>query len=90
MIDGGVPRVLKSGPRKGRSTWKGQPTTRVVVTAAEVAAEEERYEAVTGKCRRCAGSKVHMVSSSVEHGIRYGRCWRCKGTGLPVVGPMAG
>lgn len=86
IVTGGVPRVLKSGPRKGAKAWDRKAATEVVVTRAEVAAEEAAYEAATGKCRRCAGSKVHMTASSTERGVTYSRCWRCKGTGLPIAG----
>ena len=84
IVTGGVPRLLKTGPRKGYPIWDRKAATEVVVTRAEVDAAEAAYEAKTGRCRRCAGSKVHMTKASVEHGVTYSTCWRCKGTGQPT------
>lgn len=39
VVEGGVPRVVMSGPSKGQMTLKGQPTTKVIVTRAELDAE---------------------------------------------------
>lgn len=87
MLEGGVPRKLKTGKRKGQVTWKGQPTTRVVVTRAELIAEMQAYETTTGKCRECAGAKRVCRSVSVNDDKTvtrtYGDCRRCKGTGSP-------
>lgn len=84
ILEGGVPRILKSGPRKGQKTWDRKAATEVAVTRAEADAEAVAYEARTGKCRRCAGSKVHMTESSIDTGVTYSTCWRCKGTGEPI------
>lgn len=84
LLMGGVPRILKSGPRKGTETWDGVKLTEVIVTRAEVNAATLAYEAETGRCRRCAGSKVHMTASCVTRGITYSTCWHCGGTGKPV------
>lgn len=84
LVVGGVPRVLKSGPRKGQETWDSKSTTEIAVTRAEAEAEAAAYEATTGKCRRCAGSKVHMTASSTTRGVTYSKCWQCGGTGKPT------
>lgn len=83
IVTGGVPHVLKAGPNKGAERWDRKAATDVVVTRAEVDAAESLYERTTGRCRRCAGSKVHMVESSAGF-IKYGQCWLCKGTGQPL------
>ena len=83
IVTGGIPRLLKAGPRKGCQTWDRKVATEVVVTRAEVDAAEAAYEAAIDWCRRCAGSKVHMVASG-ENYVKYGQCWRCKGTGHPT------
>lgn len=82
LLSGGVPRILKSGPRKGRGTWAGITLDRCVVTQSEIAAEQRAYEASTGTCHRCLGEKqtIHGVSST--NGTTYRVCSRCMGTGL--------
>ncbi len=45
LMKGGVPRLLKSGPRKGDKAWDPQSTSRVVVTEAEAAEEAVRQAA---------------------------------------------
>lgn len=40
VIEGGIPRVLTRGPRKGRRTWKGSELTTYVITPAQL--EQER------------------------------------------------
>lgn len=83
IVTGGIPRVLKTGPNKGAVRWDRKAATDVVVTRAEIDAAESLYERTTGRCRRCAGSKVHTVESG-EGYVKYGQCWRCKGTGQPL------
>lgn len=83
VVTGGVPRLLKAGPRKGESTWRDVPTQKVVVTEAEIDAEKARYEADTGKCSDCMGKGDVLASWSVAEGIKYRPCKRCGGTGKP-------
>ena len=83
LVEGGIPRILQAGKRKGKETWKGQPTSRVVVTYEEREAEAARYEATTGKCRQCAGSGQQLIGSHVTQGNTYGTCRRCAGKGAP-------
>lgn len=82
LIEGGVPRLLQTGPRRGQKTWRGSRITRVIVTKAEVSAERRRYEAETGSCARCMGSGSGEVLTgwSRKGGDRLSVCPRCHGT----------
>ena len=83
MLEGGVPRKLKTGKRKGQVTWKGQPTTRVVVTRAELDAEMQAYEARTGKCCGCNGAmQVKRWLTSID-GCAMIDCRCCNDTRKP-------
>ncbi len=84
ILEGGIPRIIKAGKNKGASTWKGQPTSEVVVTRAEVEAAKAAYEKTTGKCRECAGSKRVSYAWSKDKGRTYSTCRRCNGTGVPT------
>jgi hypothetical protein len=81
VVSGGVPRLLKAGPRKGKPTWRDVPTQRAVVTRAELDAEKARYEADTGKCSECMGTGKVLASWSAAEGVKYRPCKRCDGTG---------
>lgn len=80
LVTGGIPRLLKNGPRKGEKTWSGNGD-RVVVVRAEIDQEMERYEQETGKCRDCMGEGKRPVGWSEETGPRFKQCERCTGTG---------
>lgn len=87
VVTGGVPRLLKAGPRKGKPTWRDVPTQKAVVTGAEIEAEKARYEAHTGKCSDCTGKGEVFSSWSAADGIKYRKCQRCDGSGgRPNVG----
>lgn len=81
IVEGGVPRLLKAGPKKGKKTWRDVPTQKVVVTGAELEAEHARYEEQTGKCGDCYGHGEVFASWSVAEGTKYRPCKRCGGTG---------
>lgn len=81
VVDGGVPRMLKSGPRKGKKTWRDVPVQKAVVTRAELDAEHARYEAETGKCGDCFGKGEVFASWSTAYGTKFRECPRCGGTG---------
>jgi len=36
VIEGGIPRIISRGPRKGKRTWKGVELTRYVLSRAQV------------------------------------------------------
>lgn len=80
-VEGGVPRLLKSGPRKGRPTWRDTKLDVCIVTDAEVAADRKEYEATTGNCFECTGTKQVCWSVSTE-GRKYKACPRCNATGV--------
>jgi hypothetical protein len=82
IVEGGIPRVLKSGPRKGKKTWRDMPTQKVVVTVAEIDAEHARYEADTGTCGDCFGKGRVFARWSQANGVEMKECGRCKGTGI--------
>lgn len=69
----------KTGPRKGQPLYDG-PAQEVLVSDAEHAAEEARYEADTGRCRRCFGRR-HVVVSVSTAGVTYRPCPRCGASG---------
>lgn len=81
LVEGGVPRLLKAGPRKGQKTWRDVPVQKAVVTSAELTAEHDRYEAETGKCGDCYGKGEVFASWSATEGTKYRQCQRCGGTG---------
>lgn len=81
VVEGGVPRLLKSGRHKGKPTWRDVPTQKTVVTGAEIEAEKTRYMAETGKCAECYGKGQVMASWSVVDGVKHRTCRRCNGTG---------
>jgi hypothetical protein len=81
VVEGGVPRLLKSGPRKGEKTWKGVETQKTVVTDAEIKAEHARYEQDTGNCGDCMGSGRVFARWSADNGEDYKPCSRCGSTG---------
>jgi hypothetical protein len=80
MVTGSIPRLLKSGPRKGEKTWDGKGD-KVVVVKSEILAEMARYEKETGKCCQCMGQGKVAAGWSSATGPRYRPCLICKGTG---------
>lgn len=81
LVEGGVPRPLKSGSRKGKLTWRDNPLESCVVTCAEVQAARDAYEHETGYCWECQGTKLEFASWSATDGTKYKQCRRCAGTG---------
>lgn len=80
LVTGGIPRLLKSGLRKGRKTWDGKGQT-VAVTRSEVKAEFLTYEAESGNCHNCGGSGQEWATWSAASGNEYQQCRVCDGTG---------
>lgn len=81
IVEGGIPRLLKTGPRKGSKTWRDSKTQKAVVTEAEIVAEHARYEADTGNCGDCGGEGEVFKSWHKDHGATMQPCKRCAGTG---------
>jgi len=81
LIEGGVPKTLKSGPNKGKTSWKGVPLLKCVVTRLDLEKARAQYEATTRTCWQCQGSKQTIASSSRTDGNTYRECTRCGGTG---------
>ena len=81
VVEGGVPRLLKAGPKKGKKTWRDVPVQKAVVTEAELKAEHARYEAETGNCGDCFGKGEVFASWSASEGVKHRPCKRCEGTG---------
>lgn len=81
IVEGGIPRLLKSGPRKGQKTWKDQPTQKAVVTGDEMDAEHARYETDTGHCGDCFGRGQVLSRWSKANGLETKTCPRCGGIG---------
>ncbi|MDE2426749.1 MAG: hypothetical protein KGO96_12680 [Elusimicrobia bacterium] len=79
---GGVPKILKSGPRKGRKTLRGIPTRTLIISTAEYQRIEADYIADTGNCPKCMGdgnevSRIDFVSKETT----WRPCVKCNGTG---------
>jgi hypothetical protein len=81
-VEGGVPKLLTRGKRKGLPAWKGIPLDVCIVTDAEFKAEKETYETTTGNCYACCGTKQVLASWSSTEGTAYDPCRRCNATGL--------
>lgn len=75
LVEGGIPTVVR-----GRKKW-GRDTRRVIVTKDQVIAERQRYEAETGNCGECMGTKQTLKSCGVTTGPIYRPCRECNGTG---------
>lgn len=80
-LEGGVPRPLKTGNRKGRLTWRDCTITTCVVTDEEVLREQAAYEADTGNCAGCQGERQVPWSWHHIEGTKYRDCSKCNGTG---------
>lgn len=80
-VEGGVTRLLKSGPRKGQRTWRDTPLQACVVTHGEFEAERANYEATTGRCMECLGTAQSVWMVSATEGRKTKPCGRCTGTG---------
>ena len=81
LVTGGIPRLLKRGPRKGEKTWDGKGD-KVVVVESEYKNEFARYERETGKCGDCLGEGKTISRWSQSNGIEYKPCQRCEGFGI--------
>jgi hypothetical protein len=81
LITGGIPRLLKSGPSKGKKTWRDSEITKAVVTKGEEAIERAAYEASTGNCGECLGSGKTWAGWKLGEGSSYRQCRDCSGTG---------
>lgn len=81
VVEGGVPRRLKSGEHKGQLTWRDCSITKCVVTQAEHDQAKADYEVETGKCHDCAGSGMWLSGWGCDTGNRFKPCPRCNVTG---------
>lgn len=84
IVTGGVARVLKSGPRKGKLSWKGCKESMVVVTRPEVESEKARYVVETGNCSGCYGKGEVFQSWHHIEGTKYRKCPDCDGAGKAI------
>lgn len=85
-VEGGVPRLLKSGQRKGQPTWRDTPLQACIVTTRDLEEERTAYENTTGRCWECLGTKQVVASVSATEGSKYKECRRCGATGLSRIG----
>jgi hypothetical protein len=84
ILQGSVPvGIYSRGPRKGSRKWEGQGT-KVVVTHAEVEAEEAKYIKESGNCHVCLGKGLEWVGWSIETGVMEAPCESCKATGKSI------
>lgn len=82
VIEGGVPRLLTRGPRKGQPTWRDSEMEKAVVSDSEIRQARLDYESHTGKCCECAGSGKRLLGWSREEGKAFTQCLRCNATGI--------
>jgi hypothetical protein len=81
IVDGEITTATYSrGPRKGKPKFTGKGT-RVVVTDAEVKAEEALYVQTTGNCLECQGTGQEFESWTAGVGIKTRPCRKCEATG---------
>jgi len=80
---GAVPiGTISRGPRKGRPKWPPRNQWRAVVISAEQVAETRRqWEAETGLCSHCGGSRKQVKSIGARGSLWYQTCTACGGTG---------
>lgn len=81
IVGGGVPRLLKSGKRKGKKTWRDCEETRVLVSAEDIEQAETDYVKETGNCLNCQGTGEAWAGWSAADGNRFVPCKRCDATG---------
>lgn len=81
LVTLGIPRTLKSGPRKGKETFRGVETKECVVTQSEIDKEHADYEVESGKCWKCCGRGEVFLSWKKDEGTKYTKCRRCDGGG---------
>lgn len=81
LVEGGVPRTLKSGPNKGKATWRDVRLERAVVTRAELVKAQTAFERETGKCHRCQGEGKQVAAAHSDGSVDLIDCARCNGTG---------
>ena len=77
IVEGGIPRELKSGNRKGMPTWRDSKLTKLLVSKADIDQAKNAYEAESGNCFECAGSSLEWAGWSADAGNRYRPCGRC-------------
>lgn len=84
LLEGGEPRLISKGPRKGQRSWKHLSPTqikKVVVTEAEIKQAEADYERDTGKCHACGGTGQEWWGWDRATGDKVKPCRRCEATG---------
>ena len=77
IVEGGVPIPGKTGPAR----WRHVELGKTVVTDAERTAEFARYEAETGTCGTCLGTREVFHSWNHLTGTKMKPCPRCNATG---------
>lgn len=69
--------------KNGEPKW-ARPYSQVVVSNAELIAQQELYEREHDRCRVCYGTGNSWSGWSITNGNRYELCRRCSGTGRPI------
>lgn len=88
LVEGGTPRLLTRGKRKGLPTWSDSTDiNKCVVTEAEKAAVLVEYETETGNCSSCWGAGQEWRGWSAAEGTKRATCRKCSGSGKAVVKP---
>lgn len=82
LVKGGIPRLLKIGPRKGKKTFRDATSLRrAMVSSAEIEKCRLDYETETGKCHGCCGTGLMFRKWSSAGGTEYDECSRCDASG---------
>ena len=77
LLTGGVTHMVGN-----KKKWPSKKTMdRILLTRADVEAEESLYESETGKCYVCYGTGKETVGWSAADGVKYRECLRCYGLG---------
>ncbi len=82
LVTLGIPRLLKSGKRKGQRTWRDSKLKECVVTRSELEAAFAEYER-EGRCFDCYGTGQKWAAWSSNDGHTFTPCRRCDATGKP-------
>lgn len=82
IVEGAVPGVYKSGPRKGKKKWPPRKECQTfTVLKTEMDAFLLEWEQETGLCHKCQGEGRIIRRIFARSDDDYRTCPRCNGTG---------
>jgi hypothetical protein len=74
--------IRTKGKAKGWPKFDMKTAATTIVLPADIKAEQAAYEAETGNCHCCQGTKRESSGWSITDGQRWVPCRECKGAGL--------